>query len=939
MKKKLLLIDGSSYLYRAYHAMPDMRVVAGDRTSAPTGAMHGMVNMLESLRKSEPATLGACVFDASGPTFRNEWYDQYKANRPPMAEDLAVQIAPIHEVVKLLGWPLLMVPGVEADDVIGTLACLGTQAGYEVVISTGDKDMAQLVNEHVTLVNTMSNEKLDIQGVTDKFGVPPDKIIDYLTLMGDTSDNIPGVSKVGPKTAVKWLTEYKSLDGVIAAAPGMKGAVGENLRAALNWLPQGKRLVTIVNDCDLSKVIPGFPKLDALAMQNEDKPALRDLLQQYGFRKRVQQLDAELGTVGGNQAAKSATVGMSISGDLFAADEQAVQPPEQEQKKSYQLVQDWSTFDDCLKAISSADLVAWDTETTSLEPMLARIVGLSFSIKPYTGWYIPLAHDYAGVPEQLPLQEVLDKLKPWFENPHIAKLGQNIKYDWHVLANHGIFIQGYQHDTMLQSYVLEAHKPHGLESLALRHLNRQGLSYTDLCGKGAHQIPFSQVSIEQANTYSTEDSDMTLDVHLKLFPLIDSTTQQSEKTGAGLARIYALEMQASRVLARMERYGVLIDSKELAKQSHDLGLRISTLEQQAYEMAGEKFNLSSPKQIGEIFFEKLGLPVVKKTAKGSASTNEEVLEKLALDYPLPAKILEHRSLSKLKSTYTDKLPQMVLPATGRVHTNYAQAVAVTGRLASNDPNLQNIPIRTEEGRRVRTAFIAPQGSQIASADYSQIELRIMAHLSEDEGLLNAFAQGLDVHRATASEVFSVTPQDVSSEQRRYAKVINFGLIYGMSAYGLANNLGIEVSAAKAWIDRYFQRYPGVRRYMDETRQRAKENGFVETVFGRRLFLPEITSPNGPRRSGAERAAINAPMQGTAADLIKMAMVAMQDKLDQEGLQTRMVMQVHDELIFEVPAHEQEWVKTEVPKIMAEVATLKVPLVAEIGFGNNWEEAH
>lgn len=935
--KKLLLIDGSSYLYRAYHAMPDMHVVAGDRNSPSTGALHGMVNMLESLRKSEPAVLGACVFDAPGPTFRNEWYDQYKANRPPMPEDLVAQIEPIHEVVRLLGWPLLVVPGVEADDVIGTLACIGAQNGYEVVISTGDKDITQLVNEHVSLVNTMSGERLDIDGVTQKFGVPPDKIIDYLTLMGDAVDNVPGVNKVGPKTAAKWIGEYGSLDGVIAAAPTMKGAAGENLRQALEWLPEGKRLVTIVTDCNLTQAIDGFPKLDALHIQPEDKPALRDFLQRFGFRKRVQQLEQELKSVSSGESSSNSNA--SANGELFPDEPSPSSQQAAGQTANYTLVQDWETLNACLDAIQKADLVALDTETTSLEPMQARIVGLSFSIAPYSGWYIPLAHDYAGVLEQLPLQEVLDKFRPWLENASAAKLGQNIKYDWHVFANHGIEVQGYQHDTMLESYVLEAQRQHSLESLALRHLNRQGLSYTDLCGKGAHQIPFSQVDIEKAGTYSAEDSDMTLDVHQKLWPQIDATREQSAKEGAGLARIYALEMETSRVLARMERQGVLVDAQVLGRQSAELGKRISEIEQQAYELAGEKFNLGSPKQIGEIFFEKLGLPVVKKTAKGAPSTDEEVLEKLALDYPLPAKILEHRSLSKLKSTYTDKLPQMVLPATGRVHTNYAQAVAVTGRLASNDPNLQNIPVRTEEGRRIRTAFIAPAGCKIASADYSQIELRIMAHLSGDEGLLKAFSHGMDVHRATASEVFGVKPEEVSADQRRYAKVINFGLIYGMSAYGLASNLGIETSAAKAWIDRYFLRYPGVRRYMDETRQRAKELGYIETVFGRRLYLPEITSPNGPRRAAAERAAINAPMQGTAADLIKLAMVAMQDKLDQEQRQSKMVMQVHDELVFEVPENELEWIQAEVPKVMASVATLKVPLIAEIGVGNNWDEAH
>lgn len=926
--KRLLLIDGSSYLYRAFHAMPDMHVDAGDRNSPPTGALHGMIAMIESLRKAEPATLGACVFDAKGPTFRNEWYDQYKANRPPMPEDLVKQIEPIHEAVKLLGWPLLVVPGVEADDVIGTLACVGAREGYEVVISTGDKDLAQLVNDHVRLVNTMSGEHLDVGGVTTKFGVPPDRIIDYLALMGDTVDNVPGVAKVGPKTAAKWINEYGSLDGVMAAADQIKGVAGENLRQALDWLPQGRKLVTVVTDCPLEKEIPGFPSLDDLGFGDVDKPALREFLLKYGFRKKVRELDAELGET--DTLARGAA-----NGELFPASAAVATRPE----AVYTPVLDWAAFDACLAAVRGAELVAVDTETTSLDSMRARLVGISLSIEPYTAWYIPLAHDYAGAPRQLPLDEVLARLKPWLEDDQAAKLGQNIKYDRHVFANHDITVAGYRHDTMLESYVLEAHKPHSLENLAMRHLDRKGVSYEDLCGKGAHQIPFSQVTVEDATHYSGEDSDQTLDVHRALWPRIAATSEEVAETGRGLARIYELEVAISEVLARMEINGVLIDSAELARQSADLGTRMALVQKEAFELAGAPFNLGSPKQIGEIFFGKLGLPVVRKTATGAPSTDESVLEKLALDYPLPAKILEYRGLAKLKSTYTDKLPLMVLPATGRVHTNYAQAVAVTGRLASNDPNLQNIPVRTPDGRRIRRAFIARPGCRIASADYSQIELRIMAHLSGDDNLLAAFAHGMDVHRATASEVFGVKPEEVSPEQRRYAKVINFGLIYGMSAYGLANNLEIETSAAKAWIDRYFQRYPGVRRYMDETRQKARDQGFVETVFGRRLYLPEIRSPNGPRRSAAERAAINAPMQGTAADLIKMAMVAMQKCLDTEEPTTKMIMQVHDELIFEVPENEVEWVRRVVPEVMAGVAKLKVPLIAEIGVGANWDEAH
>jgi DNA polymerase-1 len=931
----LLLVDGSSYLYRAFHAMPDLRGPQGE----PTGAMHGMVNMLRRLREQVRAEHAVCVFDAKGPTFRDEWYADYKANRPSMPDDLRTQIEPIHEIVKLLGWPILEVPGIEADDAIGTLARVGAASGHRVVISTGDKDMAQLVNDKVTLVNTMTDETLDDAGVQAKFGVPPKLIIDYLTLIGDTVDNVPGVEKVGPKTAVKWIAEHGSLDGVIAAAASIKGVVGENLRKALDWLPQGRRLITIVTDCDLAGHVPNWPALDALALREPDAAGLMDFYGRFGFKTELARLrGGSAAPVAAPSPKASKKAAASATDDLFgdasteAADVDLHAAPIETVATQYDTVLDWATFDRWLARIQAADLVAFDSETDSLDAMKARIVGLSFSDKVGEACYIPLRHEGVDVPEQLPFDEVLAKLKPWLEDASRAKVGQHIKYDTHVLANHGITIRGYAHDTMLESYVLEAHRKHNLGELAQRYVHRSGLSYEEVAGKGAQQIPFAQVAVDKASQYSCEDSDLTLHVHQTIWPRL-----QAEP---GLLDIYQrFEMPASRVLQRIERNGVLIDRALLQQQSHELGQRIVELEQQAYELAGQPFNMGSPKQIGEILFTKQGLPVVKKTASGAPSTNEEVLEKLAEDYPLPARILEYRSVAKLKSTYTDKLPLMINSDTGRVHTNYAQAVAVTGRLSSNDPNLQNIPVRTAEGRRIREAFIAPPGHVIVSADYSQIELRIMAHISQDENLLRAFADGVDVHRATASEIFGAAPAEVTSEQRRYAKVINFGLIYGMSAFGLASNLGIERSAAAAYIDRYFQRYPGVKRYMDETRAMAKAQGYVETVFGRRLWLPEINSPNGPSRAGAERAAINAPMQGTAADLIKLSMVAVQDALDAQGKSTLMIMQVHDELVFQVPDAELDWVKTEVPRLMAEVAQLRVPLLAEVGAGPNWEAAH
>jgi DNA polymerase-1 len=918
MDNTLLLVDGSSYLYRAFHALPDLRSPDG----YPTGAMHGMVNMLRRLRADFPAAYIACVFDAKGKTFRDDLYPEYKATRASMPEDLAKQIEPIHEVVRHMGWPILMVEGVEADDVIGTLAALATARGLNTVVSTGDKDLAQLVNDKVMLINTMSNEKLDEAGVLAKFGVPPNRIIDYLTLIGDTVDNVPGVAKCGPKTAVKWLTLHGSLDGVIENAHTITGAVGENLRAALEWLPKGRELITVKTDCDLIGHVVSIE--ETLIGRPEDKDALREFFQRYGFKTMLREIGA------GNGAKYGAPALNSPEG--AAGSQPGAQPGMPIIKGEYETVTTQEAFARWLDLIDKAALTSVDTETTSLDPMTAEMVGISLSVEAGKGAYIPLAHRYAGVPEQLNREDVLERMKPWLENPDKPKVGQNLKYDSHIFENHGVKLRGIVHDTLLQSYVFESHKPHDMDTMALRHLGYTTIPFVDVCGKGANQICFDQVELGRATEYAAEDSDITLRLHQTMIGHVESDK--------GLDYIYRkIELPTSVVLQKIERNGVLIDADKLAAQSNELAARIMELEQQAYELAGGPFNLGSPKQIGEIFFGKLQLPVIKKTATGAPSTDEEVLQKLAEDYPLPKILLEHRGLSKLKSTYTDKLPKMVNPNTGRVHTNYAQAVAITGRLASNDPNLQNIPVRTSEGRRIREAFVAPAGSVIVSADYSQIELRIMAHISEDEAMLRAFAAGEDIHRATAAEIFGVPPEDVQSEQRRYAKVINFGLIYGMSAFGLAQNLGIERGAASNYIERYFQRFAGVKRYMDETRLLAKERGYVETVFGRRLWLPEINSPNGPRRAGAERAAINAPMQGTAADLIKLAMIAVQDWIEQDALRTRMVMQVHDELVLEVPQDELDLVKRKLPELMGGVATLKVPLVAETGVGANWEEAH
>jgi DNA polymerase I len=924
MNKTLLLVDGSSYLYRAFHAMPDLRNAEG----APTGAIYGMINMLRRLRQDYSAAYIACVFDAKGKTFRDDLYPDYKANRASMPEDLVLQIEPIHEVVRALGWPILMIEGIEADDVIGTLSVQATQAGLSTVISTGDKDLAQLVNDNVTLINTMSNEKLDRAGVIAKFGVPPERIVDYLTLVGDTVDNVPGVEKVGPKTAVKWLTQYDSLDGVISHAADIGGVVGENLRKTLDWLPQARTLVTVKCDCDLSAQMQSIS--ETLNQQEENKEAMRAFFSRMGFRTWLRELNAE-NTADNTESsgASNVTSSSSINSDgepqaaLFAA-----APVE----THYELVLTKEQLTKWCAIVEQAELTAVDTETTSLDALQAQLVGISLCVEAGTAAYIPVAHQYPGVAEQLSRADVLAALKPWLENPSKAKVGQHLKYDSHVFANHGIQVQGITQDTLLESYVLESHKKHDMDSLSLRWLNRKTISYEEICGKGASQIGFEEVSLETALNYAAEDADVTLQLHQAMWPRLASNDK--------LRFIYEkIELPVSRVLQQVERNGVLIDSDLLAKQSAEIGQRLLEIEKQAHELAGQPFNLNSPKQLGEIFFDKLKLPVVKKTPSGSPSTDEEVLQKLAEDYPLPKVLLEYRSLAKLKSTYTDKLPKMVNPATGRVHTNYGQAIAVTGRLSSNDPNLQNIPIRTAEGRRIREAFIAPVGSVIVSADYSQIELRIMAHLSGDENMLRAFAAGEDIHRATAAEIFGLALSEVSSEQRRYAKVINFGLMYGMSAFGLAGNLGIERSAAQMYMEKYFTRFSGVKQFMDDVRQQAKSQGYVETVFGRRLWLPEINSPNGPRRQGAERAAINAPMQGTAADLIKLAMIDVQKWLTASQMKTLMVMQVHDELVLEVPEHELALVKEKLPALMAEVAQLKVPLLAEVGVGPNWDQAH
>ena len=924
----LLLVDGSSYLYRAYHAMAQLSAPDG----APTGALYGVLNMLRRLRADYVHDYCAVVFDAKGKNFRHEMFPDYKATRPPMPDDLRPQAEALPDLVRLMGWPVLVIPQVEADDVIGTLAAMAGEAGWNVVVSTGDKDMAQLVNERVTLVNTMSGETLDIEGVKEKFGVRPDQIRDYLALIGDKVDNVPGVEKCGPKTAVKWLEAYGSLAGVMEHVAEIKGKVGENLQAALPQLPLSYDLVTIKTDVDLHTELS-----DGLESLRRTSPKWSQLavdFKRWGFRTWLKEAESRMHEAADGDLFGSDTIGEQAALDMETSSERLPEKAVAPEKLDYQAVTTEAQFAALLDKLAQADTIGIDTETTSLDAMNASLVGISIAFQAGEAVYIPVGHSLTAAPEQLDLQDVLGRLKPHLENPALKKIGQNLKYDQHVFANYGIALNGIAGDAMLASYIIESHLGHGLDELSERWLGLETITYESLCGKGAKQIGFADVAIGQATEYAAQDADFALRLEAHL------CTQMDAKQ---LEMYEKMELPVAQVLFEMERNGVQIDRAELARQSAELGAELMKLEQEAYAAAGQPFNLNSPKQLQEILFDKMGIPTkgLKKTAKGGISTNEAVLEQLAPDYPLPKIILQNRSLAKLKSTYTDKLPEMISPKDGRVHTTYAQAVAITGRLASNNPNLQNIPIRTAEGRRVRRAFTAPQGSVIVSADYSQIELRIMAHLSGDKTLITAFQNGEDVHRRTAAEVFGIAPENVSSEQRRYAKTINFGLIYGMGQYGLAKSLGIDNISAKNFIDRYFARYPGVAEYMQRTKEQAAAQGFVETLFGRRLYLPDIHNKNANARAGAERAAINAPMQGTASDLIKRAMIDVSRWLVSDDLKSNLIMQVHDELVLEVPEAELDLVKEKLPQIMAKVdeEMLNVPLVAEVGVGMNWEEAH
>jgi len=898
-KPPLILVDGSSYLFRAYH-VPQLQRLTNSKGKM-TGAVYGVINMLRKLIKDYQPEQMAVIFDAKGKTFRHDMYDQYKANRPPMPDDLRDQIQPIHDIVDAMGLPRIIVPGVEADDVIGTYAKQASEKGIDLLVSTGDKDLAQLVNEHVTLVNTMNDSVMDEAGVIAKFDVPPSAITDYLALIGDTSDNIPGVPKVGPVTAAKWLKQYQTLDGVIAHADEIKGKVGESLREHLEQLPISRDLTTIKCDVELEQPI------DDLGIKAADTERLREIFTEMEFKTWLSNLSSEQG--GADDVAPAAAV-----------------------EGEYETVLDKKAFDRWLKKLNKADCFAFDTETTSLDYMQARVVGVSFAVEIGKAAYVPFGHDYPGAPDQLSDQEVLGGLKSLLEDEGKKKIGQNLKYDAHVLANHDIAFRGIAEDTMLESYVLDSTQRHNMDDLALRLLGHSTIHFEDIAGKGAKQLTFNEIDLEQAGPYAAEDADITLQIHQKL-------SEALEKEPSLKSVYQEIELPLLEVLLKIERNGVKVDVAMLEKQSAQLAQRMVEVEQQAYDEAGETFNLASPKQIQTIFFEKLELPVIRKTPKGAPSTAEDVLQELAADYALPKLILEHRSLSKLKSTYTDKLPKQVKERTGRVHTSYNQTVAATGRLSSTDPNLQNIPIRSEEGRRIRQAFVAPDGYKMLAADYSQVELRIMAHLSEDESLLNAFSDGIDVHRATAAEVFGVNLDDVDSEQRRAAKAINFGLIYGMSAFGLAKQLNIGRYEAQDYIDVYFTRYPGVKAYMDETREKAHDKGYVETVFGRRLYLPEINSRNGQRRQYAERTAINAPMQGTAADIIKRAMISVDKALSSSKVDARVVMQVHDELVVEVLEKDVESVSGLLRMEMEQAAALKVPLIVDIGIGDNWDEAH
>jgi len=904
---RFILVDGSSFLFRAYHAVPPLSSPQG----LPTNAIHGVTNMLRKLLADYLGDYIAVVFDAPGKTFRNDLYADYKAHRPPMPEDLRVQIEPLHTIIRAMGLPLIIETGIEADDVLGVLACRAAEQGHPVIIATGDKDMAQLVNGQIILENTMTNTRMDEQGVFDKFAVRPDQIVDYLSLIGDSVDNIPGVPKVGPKTAAKWLADYQTLENLMAHANNIKGKIGENLRNSLGQLPLAKQLTTI--RCDL----PLPYQLDDLKQQPCDKAELKRLLAELGFSAWLKMLE-------------NTPSALAIRPD--AAPQPASPTLPEVLACNYQTILTMEQFNGWLAKLEQASLFAFDTETTSLDYSKAQIVGVSFAVEAGTAAYLPLAHDYPGVPNQLDRTTLLAKLRPLLENPLKAKVGQNLKYDSHVLANHGITLRGIAHDTLLASYVVDSTGRHNMDDLAKKYLGLDTIRYEAVAGKGAKQIGFAEVPIEQATLYAAEDADITLRLHQVL--------QDQLQHQPRLLQLYTdLEMPLLSVLVRIERNGVLIDSDMLAEQSNQLASQLMSIEQHAHQLAGRVFNLGSPKQIQEILYDELKLPVLKKTPKGQPSTDESVLHELAVDYPLPKIILDHRSLSKLKSTYIDKLPQQIDRLSGRVHTSYHQAVAATGRLSSSDPNLQNIPIRSEEGRKIRQAFIAPSGYKLLAADYSQIELRIMAHLSADAGLLQAFSLGEDIHRATAAEVFGVAPEQVSNDLRRSAKAINFGLIYGMSAFGLAQQLGLSRNQAQAYIDLYFARYPGVKAYMDTIREQAKAQGYVETLLGRRLYLPDINARNAAVRQYAERTAINAPMQGTAADIIKRAMISADAWLQQEQPDAKMIMQVHDELVFEVAEAQLVSCTAKIREIMCSAAQLAVPLVVDIGVGSNWDEAH
>jgi len=909
----LILVDGSSYLFRAYHVPYLQALSTADGQS--TGAITGVLNMLGSLKKDYPNGNIIVIFDAKGKTFRNDLYPEYKANRPPMPDDLRTQIAPLHQIVEAMGLPLLVIEGVEADDVIGTLAQQASDAGIETVISTGDKDMAQLVTEHVRLINTMTNVELDVEGVKEKFGVRPDQIIDYLALMGDKVDNIPGVEKCGPKTAVKWLLQHETLDNVMANADSVKGKIGENLRSALTQLPLSYELATIKLDVELDVTA------STLAPKERDVEALTELYTKYELRRLL--ADLSKNKDGGNN---------DSSADSASDTEEAVTPSTIESE--YETILTKEAFETWVTQLKAAEYFAFDTETTSVDYMKAELVGLSFSVEVGKAAYVPIAHDYEDAPEQLDLDWVLAQIKPLLEDKDLAKIGQNLKYDANVLSHYGIQMQGIVFDTMIESYCLNSVATrHNMDALADKYLGYKTVHFEDIAGKGAKQLTFNQIEIEKASHYAAEDADITLRLHEAIYPKLT-------KSGDPLNVFNDIEMPLLPVLARMEQHGVLIDSYLLDQQSHDIGMRLNELEIEAHNIAGQSFNLGSPKQLQKILFEELKIPVIKKTPKGAPSTAEEVLQELALDYPLPKVILENRGLSKLKSTYTDKLPLLVSEKTGRVHTSYHQAVTATGRLSSTDPNLQNIPIRSEEGRKIRQAFVAPTDHKIVAIDYSQIELRIMAHLSDDPGLVSAFSKGLDVHKATAAEIFSVPLEEVTTNQRRSAKAVNFGLIYGMSAFGLAKQLDVPRHKAQEYMDTYFERYPNVQNYMEDTRQNATENGYVETLFGRRLYLPDIKSKNGMRRKGAERAAINAPMQGTAADIIKKAMLNVDTWIEeQQDPRIKMTMQVHDELIFEIHQDIVEETTQQLVQLMNDAVELSVPLIAEFGVGDNWDEAH